>query len=273
MFDYSEFFRGAQNLTIAIYSRSSTLRQKINDTTTSQNESCKRFLREVLPDKNITFVEYEDANWYSDSIDRPAMNSLYRDAKQGALDAVICDSADRVARGDQQSKVFRDFADMKVPFFITNVTNPFLNNKEISPVEVMQMRVLDATSQFEKDITRSRFHKGKIRKAMQKKIQLSVPPYGYSLQRKFVTPDIFQDSELLINEPEAQVVRQIFHWIGVDGYTVPQVIKKLHRLGLKPRKSKTGIWASSSIQNMIKNPTYIGKPIFRKLNPQNQKSG
>jgi len=76
-------------------------------------------------------------------------------------------------------------------------------------------------------------------------------PFGYTLK----------DKKLVINEEEAPTVRQIFQWYNQDGLGFKNITKKLNeelRKGNVAKPRKTERWQMTSVQTIIKNPTYAG---------------
>ncbi len=51
----------------------------------------------------------------------------------------------------------------------------------------------------------------------------------------------------------------VFSWIGNDGMTLRGVVKKLQQLGIKPRKSKRGVWNTGTLCTMLRHRAYIGE--------------
>lgn len=51
----------------------------------------------------------------------------------------------------------------------------------------------------------------------------------------------------------------IFSWVANDGYTLRHIVRELLKLGISPRKSKRGVWNTSTLSNMLRHEVYIGK--------------
>jgi site-specific DNA recombinase len=84
---------------------------------------------------------------------------------------------------------------------------------------------------------------------------VSEPLYGY----RYVAKQERVHGYYEINEEEARVVRMLFDWIDQDGLTLRGIVRKLQELGIKPRKSKRGVWATSTLSKLLKNKAYIGE--------------
>jgi site-specific DNA recombinase len=57
------------------------------------------------------------------------------------------------------------------------------------------------------------------------------------------------------------ILRSIFEW-AASGLTIRAIILKLQSLGIPPRKSKRGVWHSSTLSKLLRNKTYIGQGHF-----------
>ncbi|MDD5936984.1 MAG: recombinase family protein, partial [Clostridiales bacterium] len=68
--------------------------------------------------------------------------------------------------------------------------------------------------------------------------------------------------ELVINEEEAAIVRNIFSWY-LEGYSVNKIIKELSSTGVKSPKGSDK-WPKRTIQNMLVNEKYIGNVLLGK---------
>ena len=83
-------------------------------------------------------------------------------------------------------------------------------------------------------------------------------PYGYRLEqlgrmnkKNKPVPD------LVIDQDEAAVVREIFHLLVNKGYGTVRVAKYLNDKGIKTKRNK-GPWRGTAIRALIDNPIYIG---------------
>jgi hypothetical protein len=71
--------------------------------------------------------------------------------------------------------------------------------------------------------------------------------YGYTKNK---------DGELVINDEQAKVVRDIFRWY-LDGASVLGIIRKLSDAGIHSPAGK-GTWSKRSIEKMLENEKYTG---------------
>lgn len=76
-------------------------------------------------------------------------------------------------------------------------------------------------------------------------------PYGYKRV----------EGKLVINEEEARVVRQIFKWYNEDGLGFKNITHALNdavKKGQLPGPKKGGVWQVTTVQSIIRNPTFCG---------------
>lgn len=93
----------------------------------------------------------------------------------------------------------------------------------------------------------------------------NIAPFGYNKIK-------LKDSKgytLSINQNEAAIVKEIFRLYTLENATLSSVVKQLNNLNLKPRTAKE--WTTSSIRDILSNPTYIGKLAWNRRK-QNKKT-
>ena len=62
---------------------------------------------------------------------------------------------------------------------------------------------------------------------------------------------------------QAQVVRQIFDWVGTQRATIGEVCRRLNAAGCLTQTGKTD-WDRTTVWGMLKNPAYKGSAAFGK---------
>ncbi|MBO5570110.1 MAG: recombinase family protein [Clostridia bacterium] len=83
-------------------------------------------------------------------------------------------------------------------------------------------------------------------------------PYGYKLEHQGRTNKKNQEvRDLMIDEDEASVVREIFDLLTNHGYGTNRVAQYLNDKGIKTKRG-TSLWRGTSIRAIIDNPIYIG---------------
>ena len=83
-------------------------------------------------------------------------------------------------------------------------------------------------------------------------------PYGYKLVHLGRTNKKNQPvRDLVIDEDEAVIVREIFHLLVDDGFGTVRVANYLNSKGIRTKRGTT-LWRGTSIRALIDNPIYIG---------------
>jgi len=81
-------------------------------------------------------------------------------------------------------------------------------------------------------------------------------PYGYSLEKTGrISKRGVERCDLMVNEYEAAVVRDIFDWYANRGMGTFQIAMQLTRQGIP---SRSGGWVAKTVLYILKNNTYIG---------------
>ena len=83
-------------------------------------------------------------------------------------------------------------------------------------------------------------------------------PYGYKLEDQGrLNKKNKPVRDLVVDEEEAAIVRQIFHLLVDEGYGTNRVAQYLNARGIKTKRG-TSLWRGTSIRALIDNPMYIG---------------
>jgi len=240
---------------VAVYTRKSTeegLDQEFNSLH-AQRDAVEALVRsrreqgwEALEDR------YDDGGISGSTFDRPAFQRLLGDIKAKRVDAVA------VYRLDRLSRSLLDFLRMVEFFEEQGVT--FVSVSEAfdtsNPTGRLVMRVLAVFAQFERESISQRT-KDKVRAARRRgQWTGGQVPLGYNLV----------DGALVVNEAEANRVRQIFLlYLELGGTTT--VAGELLRRGWKTKTWKTrsgklhegAAFTKSSVRRLVGNPVYIGQ--------------
>ena len=84
-------------------------------------------------------------------------------------------------------------------------------------------------------------------------------PYGYRLEHLGRTNKKNQPvRDMVIDDDEAAIVREIFHLLVDKGYGTNRVANYLNEKGIKTKRG-TSLWRGTSIRALIDNPIYVGR--------------
>ena len=71
----------------------------------------------------------------------------------------------------------------------------------------------------------------------------------------------------MINEAEAEVVRQIYRWCVEEQMSSYAIHRRLTLQGVPPRKSKYSRWAQSSVIELLRDSIYKGEAYYNRTQP------
>jgi site-specific DNA recombinase len=231
----------------AIYARVSSARQQRQETIASQVTALLDYAQardyQVSPHHT-----YQDEEYSGASLDRPALDRLRDAVAAGELEAVLILSPDRLARQfAYQYVVAEEFerAGCQVVFVSQGLAT--------TPAERMLQEMTGVFAEYERAQITERCRRGRLFHARQGQLWLSQAPYGYTyLPRTDTCP-----GQLVLNEGEAEVVRQLFRWLIEEQLSTYQITKRLNETGIRTRHGKSR-WAGGYVTNLLRNPIYTG---------------
>src|SRR5437870_7393976 len=62
-----------------------------------------------------------------------------------------------------------------------------------------------------------------------------------------------------IHPDQAEVVRNMFHWLIQEQLTTRQIVKRLNALKIPTRTGQNPVWHVASVRCMLSNPIYTGQ--------------
>lgn len=236
---------------IAAYARVSTARQEEEGTIETQLSAVREFAQK----NDYTIAkEYIDDGWSGDILGRPQLDKLREDVKGKLWEAVLIYDPDRLARRYSYQELLMDElaeAGIEVLF----VTTPAPKNGE----EKILHGVKGLFAEYERAKITERFRLGKLRKVKEGHVLTSEAPYGL----RYIPKKDGVHGHYKINEAEIENLQKIFQ-LADEGLTVRKIVLKLKELGIRPRKSKRGVWSTSTLAHTLHNRTYVGEAHYRK---------
>lgn len=138
---------------VAIYARVSTEEQSTDNQVTLCKEYCRRMEHEV-------FKVYIDEGVSGSKTSRPAFDEMLQDMRLFKFDAIVVVKMDRIGRSLQHLlSLFDEFARKKVTFIA--VTQ---NIDTSTAAGKLQMQIMGAFAEFERNIIRERTREGLVGK-------------------------------------------------------------------------------------------------------------
>ena len=246
-------------LRCAIYTRKSTehnLDLAFNSLD-AQREACEAYIKSQAHEGWRLLPEhYDDGGLSGASLERPALQLLLTEVREGRVDVIVVYKVDRLTRSLADfAKLVEKFDQHEVSF--VSVTQSF---NTTSSMGRLTLNVLLSFAQFEREVIGERV-RDKIAASKRKGLWVGGPvPLGYrSIGKK-----------LIVIEEEAEQVRTIFRRYLALG-SIGLLIEDLHRCGVRPR-ARVGRdggtihptrFMVGPLAYLLKNRFYIGEVVYR----------
>ena len=240
---------------VAIYARVSSKQQAEAGTIESQLAA----LRERVEQDGCQLAEelvFVDEGYSGSHLVRPGLERLRDVVALNGLDRLYVHSPDRLARKYAYQVLLID------EFQQAGVEVAFLNRQlRQTPEDELLLQVQGIMAEYERAKILERSRRGKRHAAKVGQVSvLSGAPYGYH----YVTQKEGGGQARYEIVPEkAQVIRQIFHWVGIERVSIGEVCRRLQQAGIRTETGKTA-WDRSVVWGMLKNPAYKGQAAFGK---------
>lgn len=252
--DATQASRGRALTRAALYARVSTDKQEREETVASQGDLLRQTAAargyEILPGN--VFI---DDGVSGTRLDRPALERLRDLAAEGAFEVVLVTAPDRLARRYAYQVVLVEEltrCGCEVVFAPQSLG--------ASPEEQMLLQMQGVFAEYERALIHERTRRGQLFAARQGRVNWGNPPYGYTYIHK--TPTTPQ--HLVVNEAEAEVVRQIYRWCVEEQLSSYAIHRRLTVQGVPPRKSQRGRWAQSSVIEILRDSIYKGEAYYNR---------
>ena len=239
----------------AIYTRKSTdegLDQEYNSLE-AQRDSALAFITSQRHEGWIAIDDgYDDGGFSGGNTNRPSLKRLLADVEDGRVDVVVVYKIDRLSRSLSDFAKIVDLFDERGVTFVS-VTQQFNTTTSMGR---LTLNILLSFAQFEREVTGERI-RDKIAASKAKGMWMGgTPPLGYDVR----------DRKLIINEPEAALVRDIFARYAETG-SAAQLVRELQIEG-----HTTKVWVAQNgrrhegkvidqqcIFTMLRNRLYLGE--------------
>ena len=193
---------------------------------------------------------YKDEAWSGAALARPELDQLRDDAGKKLFDAVLINDVDRLARDVTHLGVIkRDLERSGVRVIFRKIPS------ENSPTHNLLVNILGSFAEFEREIIMDRTRRGRRHKVETRQQFIGcIPPYGYAYSP---SENSRTDGILTINPAEAAVVREMYNWVDRQGLSAREVVLRLQREGIPPRKNGSQ-WQRSSVLRILRGTIYAG---------------
>lgn len=247
--------RGDRSLRCAIYTRVSTAGQAEGDFSSidNQRESAEAYIKsQAEAGWSTVSTRYDDAGWSGSNVERPALRQLLSHVAAGHIDVVVVYKIDRLSRS------LLDFAQLidrleRADASLVSVTQQFDTSSSMGK---LTMNMLLSFAQFEREMIAERTRDKILAARRRGKWTGGLTPLGYDLV----------DGQLVVNEAEAERVRQLFE-LYLERRTLTAVVKiaRDRRWRSKSWTTKAGSlregreFTSDSMRRLLANPVYVGR--------------
>ena len=242
----------AQSLVPAWYARVSTGRQENEATIDSQIDEVElRIVADglVITDNN----KFKDDGWTGTMLERPGVDAMLDAAKAGKFNVLYIYDLGRLARKYHYQRILIE----ELEEYGVKVIS--LHDRKVETDEDQIIQGIEGIfHEYERLKIFRRFQRGKLFKAKQGTLINGQVPYGYTRFKK--TDDT--PAHVVINEEEAEVIRQIFRWFGNEDLSLHEVRRRLHEEGITPRKGKSEYWTKGPISRLLQCETYVDGIVF-----------
>jgi site-specific DNA recombinase len=243
------------NIRAAFYARVSGEQQVAAHTIESQiaalSERAQHDGTPVPPERQFVDEGYSGA-----TLIRPALDRLRDLVSVVAIDRIYVHSPDRLARNYAYQVLLLDEWQRR------GIEVVFLNRPlGKSPEDDLLLQVQGIVAEYERAKIMERSRRGKKHAAQSGSLNvMSSAPFGY----RYVT--VSEGGGQARFEPmaeHAQVVQQIFSWIGRDRCSLAEVCSRLQKAGT-PTATGKRIWSRQAVWHILQNPAYQGQAAYGK---------
>ena len=237
----------------------------------NQRNLLDAYIRNHAEFEGMKVIEFCDDGWSGKNFERPAVQEMLEQVRQGNIQCIIVKDLSRFGRDylEVGNFISRVFPFMGVRFVAVNDGFDSIRPLEADSLETSFKTLL--YDLYSRDLSR-KVRSAKRFRANRGDFLSPFAPYGYVKDPK-------NHSRLLIDPEAAGVVRRIFRMAG-DGISTIQIAKKLNQDGvLTPMRYKreaacsrtiwpcvdeNNFWTDSAVIRILRDERYLGNNIYGK---------
>ncbi|MFA5033511.1 MAG: recombinase family protein [bacterium] len=230
---------------IAGYIRVSTEMQIERDSVIQQEDAIKAYAKA----KGMPYKIYKDLGISGKNTERPGFQNLIRDVKSNQVSSVIVTRLDRITRS------LLDLINLEKIFeqYDTSFVSLTQNLDTSTPMGRFSFYILGSVAQLEREVDAERVAENMTARAIRKKWNGGVIPWGF----KYVP----KEKTIAIEPKEAEVVKKIYELYS-EHKSFRKVLQLLNSTGYRTRNGS--YWAGTSIHRILSNPIYVGALTYNK---------
>lgn len=211
----------------------------------------KRRLLALADEKGVTISRIYKELVSGDSIqNRPEMQRLLQDIRDGKINSVFVVEIQRLARGATKDQGIVAEAFKMTDTLIVTPDKTYDPNNEIDQ-QFFEFGLY--LSRIELNFIKKRMLNGRLDSIKEGNYLAGHAPFGYDIHKP--TKKV---RTLSINEEEAKWVRQMFHWCAVDKLGIGMIAANMSRSPIYTRRGKKE-WNRSVVKELLANHVYLGK--------------
>ena len=191
----------------------------------------------------MVYKIYTDSVYTGSNMERPGLQDMIKDCKNGKLDMVLVYKLDRLSRSQKDTLFLIEDVFEKHGIGFTSMTENFDTS---TPHGKFIIGILSVFAQLEREKIKERTMMGKDSRAQEGKWHGGRwIPIGYD----------YKEGHLIPNEYETMQVKEIAELFlkGMPVRTIERTVTK------KGYRHKHGEWDAKAIKRVLSNPVYIGK--------------
>ncbi|WP_338029454.1 recombinase family protein [Gracilibacillus halophilus] len=237
-----------------VYTRVSTDRDEQKDSLSNQVDICRYWLEQHNFEWNERSILQDESKSGTMFLERTAMQLVLKKARNREINMVVFKSIHRLARD------LKDALEIKEVLLGHGVRVVTIEEGYDSELEGKNDMKFEMFSMFAAQYPKTQ--SVSISAALAAKVRrgdhIGKVPYGYERV----------DQKLVIKEDEAKVIRQIFNWYNEGKYGMKSITNKLNEQiegGTLPSPRNGGQWQLTSVQRILRNPTFCGDFILNQF--------
>lgn len=251
----------ADKVVIAKYVRVSTDKQREEGFSIDiQKERLTGYTHSMFPPEqyDVEYREYVDDGYSGGSLDRPRMNELIEDVKNGQITHVVVVKLDRLSRSQKDTLYLIE--DVFLPHNVAFISMGESFNTA-TPFGRAVVGILSVFAQLERENIYERTRSG-----MQKRVELGYWPGGGRIPFGY---DYDREQGILIPNQDAETVRRIYD-LYIQGYAMQTIANmcglKYDKLvqNILARKSNTGVIVYNGIEYQGRHEPIISPETYQK---------
>jgi site-specific DNA recombinase len=248
---------GRQEIRCAIYTRQSVDIGRSDDFSSCQAqwEACESFVLSMKYERWRLIPErFDDVGYSGKDFNRPAFQRLLVWIAKAKVDQLVVHRFDRLSRNLRDWVKLSDF--LKEYSVDLSIVDGGIEATGGAFMEFIT-NILATFGQFEREIIQDRMQEARRYRASKGMRFAGKPPLGYRSDPA--------SRQLIVEEAEAKLVRRIFE-TAAAGKSGAEIARILNEDGVRTKThGKTGgkQWTGRTVLQMIRNPVYLGKRLFK----------